>query len=469
MRLAAEELARLRHLEFRNEASLSHAFITGVSTDTRTLRPGDLFFALRGAQYDGHGFLTEAFAAGAVAAVVEATARVQVEATRPLLVVEDSVRALGELAHLYRTGFKIPVMAIAGSNGKTTTKDMIARVLHGRYTVLSTEGNLNNHIGVPQTLLRLNAKHEIALVEVGTNHPGEIAYLCRMLEPTHGMVTNVGKEHLEYFRNVEGVAREEGSLFAALRARKGSVAFVNVDDPLVLAHAKDLKGKVSYGIAHARADVQGTVRKYDRSGCARLQIRARGRKTPLSVHLKVPGEANAANALAAATVGLTFNVSAGRIRRALESFVATSKRMEVVRISGVTVLNDTYNANPDSMRAALNVLVQTSGKGKKIAVLADMLELGAHGAEEHARIGKTVADLGIHYLLTYGALAQQIHDGAGMPLAVHYENKNILAEYLAELLSPGDVVLVKGSRGMKMEDVVTFLEERLRSGPSGGK
>jgi UDP-N-acetylmuramoyl-tripeptide--D-alanyl-D-alanine ligase len=467
VRLPAGELAKLPHKEFRNHDVLRHAVITGVSTDTRTLRQGDLFVALRGTAFDGHEFVAQAFAAGAVAAIVDNSSQLQGGITGALLIVEDTARALGELARLYRTGFKIPVVAIAGSNGKTTTKDMIARILHARYTVLSTEGNLNNHIGVPHTLFRLNTKHEIAVVEIGTNHPGEIAQLCSILEPTHGVITNVGKEHLEYFRTVERVALEEGSLFAALRKRKRSVAFVNMDDPLIASQAKDLRAKVSYGMTHARADVRGTIVRYDRAGCARVQIRAKGRKTPISVRLQVPGESQAANALAAATVGLTFGVSAGRIRRALESFAASSKRMEVIRVNGVTVFNDTYNANPDSTLAALRVLARAAGKGKKIAVLSDMLELGARGVEEHLRVGKTAAALGIDFLLTYGTLARQIHDGSRMMQAIHYENKNVLAEYLAELVRPGDLVLVKGSRGMKMEDVVTFLQERLRPGTSG--
>ncbi len=466
MRLPAGDLAKLPHTEFRNRDLLRNTVITGVSTDTRTLKEGDLFVALRGTAFDGHEFVEQAFAAGAVAAVVDIAARLDSSVARPLLVVEDTVRTLGELARRYRAGFKIPVMAIAGSNGKTSTKDMIARVLHARYTVLSTEGNLNNHIGVPHTLFRLNAKHDVAVVEIGTNHPGEIAHLCTILDPTHGMITNIGKEHLEYFRTVEGVAREEGSLFAALRKRKGSVAFVNLDDPLVLRQARDLRGKVSYGMTNARAGVRGTILQYDRAGCARLQVTAKGRKTPLSVHLHVPGESHAANALAAAAVGLTFGVSAGRIRRALESFAATSKRMEVVRVNGVTVFNDTYNANPDSTLAALRVLARAAGKGKKIAVLADMLELGSRGTEEHLRVGTAAASLGIDVVLTYGTLARHIHEGARVTHAIHYDNKNILTEYLAELVQPGDMVLIKGSRGMKMEDVVAFLQERLRLGMS---
>jgi UDP-N-acetylmuramoyl-tripeptide--D-alanyl-D-alanine ligase len=359
--------------------------------------------------------------------------------------------------------FTLPVIAVGGSNGKTTTKEMIARVLRQRYKVLSTEGNLNNQIGVPHTLFRLEKKHEVAVVEVGTNHAGEIAYLCDILQPTHGVITNIGKEHLEYFNGIEGVAQEEGSLFASLRMRKGGISFVNVDDAMVVAQAKGMRRKFTYGMTRSQADLHGTVLGFDRAGCARLRIKAKRRATSLTMRLRVPGVTNAANALAAAAVGIHFRIAPKHLGKALESFTAASKRMEVVRIDGITVLNDTYNANPDSTLAALGVLARAATKGKKIAVLADMLELGAHAADEHARVGREATELGVDYLLTYGTLARHIHKAAGVEYRMHYDNKNVLAEYLAELVTPGDLVLVKGSRGMKMEDVVTFLRERLQA------
>ena len=463
MKLTAKDIAQIAHKEFRNAGLLKGKRLNGVSTDTRTLREGNLFVALRGEQMDGHRFLADAFARGAFAAVVEAGAEITSVASRPLLIVDNSVRALGMLARLHRDRFAIPVIAVAGSNGKTTTKDMIAAVLSTRYTVLSTEGNHNNHIGVPLTLLRLTRKHAIAVVEIGTNHPGELAWLCEILGPTHGIVTAIGREHLEFFGSVEGVAREEGTLYAVLRRTKKGAAFVHADDPQIVDLARGIKRRVTYGFAARKAGIRGRDLHLEANGCARFLLSGPRMKKPVEIRLSIPGEHTAVNALAAASVGIAFRIPAKEIRRVLEQVRPSSKRMEVVDLEGVVIFNDTYNANPDSMLASLRTLAAIHVKGKRIAVLADMRELGAAGPEEHARIGRAVRDLGIDYLLTYGPLARQIHDAAGLPLAVHYDQKNVLAEYLTELIAPGDAVLVKGSRGMKMEDVVAFLEERLRS------
>jgi UDP-N-acetylmuramoyl-tripeptide--D-alanyl-D-alanine ligase len=462
--LTAGDVQELHHVEFRNAHVLAGKKITGVSTDSRTLNACDLFFAIKGENFDGNRFVRQAFERGALAAVVDVAAADDAPAGNAVLVVENTTRALGELARLVRRRFRIPILAIAGSNGKTTTKDMIAEILRRRYTVLSTEGNLNNHIGVPLTIFRLQKEHDVAVVEIGTNHPGEISYLCSILEPTYGMITNIGKEHLEFFQSIKDVANEEGGLFAALRKRKGSFAFVNADDPMVVAMASRLRNRLAYGFTNTRAVVKGSIVGFNGLGCAELQIKSGKGKAPFTVQLNVPGEPSAMNALAAATVGLAFNVPRTKIRAALEAFRPTNKRMEVLSVKGVTILNDTYNANPDSTAAALRTLARAKVPGKRIAVLADMLELGDRAEEEHARIGKEVTRLGLHYLLTYGRLAKHIHDAAGIQFAFHYDQKNVLAEYLAELVSRGDAVLVKGSRGMKMEDVVTFLGQRLASG-----
>jgi UDP-N-acetylmuramyl pentapeptide synthase len=224
-----------------------------------------------------------------------------------------------------------------------------------------------------------------------------------------------------------------------------------------------MKHQVSYGIKSRRADVRGTMMDVDETGCASFQYASRRTAKRHNIHLGLPGEHNALNALAAVAVGLTFKVPAKRIRKALETFRPASKRMQVLNYGGVLIYNDTYNANPDSMISALKTLASARVPGKKIAVLGDMRELGGSGQEEHSRVGREAAQLQINYVLTYGELARFIHEAANIEWALHYEQKNMLAEYLAELIAPGDAVLVKGSRGMKMEDIVTFLEERLHS------
>ncbi|MGH2567388.1 MAG: UDP-N-acetylmuramoyl-tripeptide--D-alanyl-D-alanine ligase, partial [Bacteroidota bacterium] len=328
---------------------------------------------------------------------------------------------------------------------------------------VSTEGNLNNHIGVPLTLFRLEKKHKAAVVEVGTNHFGEIQYLCDILEPTHGLITNIGREHLEFFRDLTGVAKAEGELFTWVgkHGGKNAVGIVNKDDKRLATHAKRLGKKFAYGFRAPGVDVKGKLLRVNKHACAEIGVKTKRNKA-FTVRLNVPGKHNATNALAAAAVGLLFNVPPARIQKALSSFRATAKRTQVLRIAGVTVVNDTYNANPDSMLAALETLGSIETTGNRVAVLADMLELGANAEASHRAIGKAVSKAGIDYLLTYGELARYLHDGATVKFKAHYDQKNILAEYLSELLSAGDVVLVKGSRGMKMEDVVTFLQERFQ-------
>jgi UDP-N-acetylmuramoyl-tripeptide--D-alanyl-D-alanine ligase len=463
MRISPGELQHISHIEFRNVEKLKGEMILGVSTDSRTVREGELFVALRGENFDGHKFLAEAFAKGCIAAVVESSARIESVQTMPLLVVANATRAMGELARLYRRKFAIPVIAIGGSNGKTTTKEMIAAVLRMKYSVLCTEGNHNNHIGVPQTLLKLERKHEIAVVEIGTNHPGEVRYLCELMEPTHGLITNVGREHLEFFKNLTGVAKEEAALFENLRKRKGTIGFVNVDDRYVTAHAKKLKGKVTYSFSTKKASVYGTITGLDDAGCVQFSFAAKNARRVTKVYPPIAGKHNALNALSAAAVGLTFKVPASKIKGALEKFKPVGKRMEILDINGVTIFNDTYNANPDSMIAALQTLASAHVTGKRIAVLADMKELGETSVAEHTRVGKAAASHSVDYLLTIGEHARYIHDAATVEYKFHYDQKNMLAEYLSELLSAGDAVLVKGSRSMAMEDVVVFVLERLKA------
>lgn len=463
MNLTVGDVLSLTHGALRNTEGLNPKIGIRVSTDSRTVQRGDVFFAIRGEKFDGHEFVTQAFERGAIAAVVEgqslARSGIASFGVRPLVVVKDATKALGQLAQVHRNKFSIPCIAIAGSNGKTTTKDMVASVLSTKYSVLKTEGNLNNHIGVPLTLFRLQKKHSIAVLELGTNHFGELPYLCDIVQPTHGLVTNIGREHLEFFRNLQGVAKEEGGLFDALA--KSGTGFVNVDDPFLVRRAKKLRRKITYGFTRKPVHVRAAMLGLDAKARASFSVTIKG-KTPFSVRLAVPGKHIGSSALAAVAVGSAFTVPIARIRQSLARFTSSGKRMEVLSISGVTILNDTYNANPDSTVAALETLKAMRTPGKKIAVLADMLELGAQAQREHTSIGTFTRECA-DYLLTYGQNARLIHEASALTTKFHYDQKNVLSEYLAELVSPGDIVLVKGSRALGMEDVVTFLSERLRT------
>ena len=458
MNITIQDLQNVPHVAFYNFESLDIKRFTGISTDSRSVKSGELFFAIRGEKFDGNNFVISAFSKGASCAVVDAKADRSQLMEKPLFVVNDTTRALGYLANIYRNKFDIPVIAIAGSNGKTTVKEMIAAVLSTQYSVLSTEGNLNNHIGVPQTLFRLTRKHNIAVIEVGTNHFGELQYLCEILNPTHGLITNLGREHLQFFKTLKGVAKAEGELFNS--PARPRVGFINSDDALVVAQTKKLKRKINYGFEANSSQFRGKLLKVNENGCSEFSIISRKEKE-FVIQLSIPGTHAMMNGLAAAAVGLSFDVSKKNIQRSLKNFVGVEKRMEVIKVGTVTILNDTYNSNPDSVASALETLKSMECKGNRIIILADMLELGNTAKKEHECIGRMIDKMGFEYLLTYGEMARNINETANVKIKIHYDQKNTLAEYAAELLSDGDVVLVKGSRGMKMENVVTFLVERL--------
>jgi UDP-N-acetylmuramoyl-tripeptide--D-alanyl-D-alanine ligase len=463
MKLTKSDILAIPHFKAIGFDGLKNFKVTGISIDSRTLKTGELFLAVRGDQFDGHNFISKAMEAGAAGIIVErrwadVNASMMVSINIPRLIVENTIQALGKLANIYRHKFDIPVIAIGGSNGKTTTKEMIRSVLETKYHVLCTEGNLNNHIGVPQTLFRLEKKHEVAIVEIGTSHPGEIDYLCSILEPTHGLITNIGMEHLEFFGSLEGVAKSESELFVWIAKHHGLI-FINADDKYLVRLSKKNRKVVSFGFSARGVSIKGTVESFNTYAQALLHIKPRGKKA-FEVTVGVSGEHNAKNALAAAAVGIKLNVPLANIQKSVASFQSASKRMQLQRIAQITILNDTYNANPDSTLAALATLQAMKATGKKIAVLADMLELGEQAEELHQQIGKNTTRYGVDILLTFGSLSKFIHDAASVGTKAHFENKSTLTAYLLHTLADGDVVLVKGSRGMKMDEVVMNLSEQ---------
>jgi UDP-N-acetylmuramoyl-tripeptide--D-alanyl-D-alanine ligase len=467
VRLSKSEILAVRHVRTLGFETASDIVLTGVSTDSRTTKSGDVFFAIRGEKFDAHDFITKAIGGGAASIVVDrkwadSNGTMLVSIGVPRLVVEDTTIALGDLAALYRKKFDIPFIAIAGSNGKTTTKNMVTAVLGTKYKVLSTEGNLNNQIGVPQTLFRLTEEHDMAVVEIGTNHFGELEYLCRILAPTHGLITNIGREHLEFFGSLEGVAKAEGELLDSLRSNKGTF-FLNKDDERLIRRAKKLRGvkTVSFGFRANGTDLKGTIVGTDERGNAGLRFRPRGKKE-IALQLNVPGEQNAQNALAAAAVGFVMKVSARNIVKALEGFSAIGKRSEVIRLNGLLILNDSYNANPDSVVAALKTLRSMKTAGRRVVVMGDMLELGKSAQREHQNIGKAIARYRVDCLYTFGELSKITNDTATVKVKAHFADKALLAEQLGNFVSDGDVVLVKGSRGMKMEEVVSHLQQEFK-------
>ncbi|NUN69932.1 MAG: UDP-N-acetylmuramoyl-tripeptide--D-alanyl-D-alanine ligase [Bacteroidetes bacterium] len=458
-RITISDVKKLTGVELVNAGSLRRQPVTGICTDSRTVRPGVLFVALKGETFDAHEFLDAVVKAAPAAVMVRrswAETHGQYLRTFPCLfiIVPDTTIGYGELARVYRRKFDIPVIAVGGSNGKTTTKELVTAVLSAKYSVLSTEGNLNNHIGVPQTLFRITAKHDVAVVEIGTNHFGELAYLCSVAEPTHGLLTNIGKEHLEFFGDEAGVAKEELELFRYLQKHNGT-AFVNADDRFLAEGSKGMKRAVRYGTAMS-ADVRAKQVKLNDLGQASFTIAVRKKETAFTVRLSAPGLHNVTNALAAAAIGLSLKVRPAAIATSLASFTAASKRMEVLSHNGVTILNDTYNSNPDSVLVALRTLAAFTNSGRKMVVLGDMRELGDASKREHTNIGAVVAEMKTDALYTFGPFSRYTAEACGAR-ARHYEKKEELAADLRASLQPGDVVLVKGSRGMRMEEVVALL------------
>lgn len=430
----------------------------GVNINSRELQNGDLFFAIRGEHFDGHDFVQEAFRKGASACVVSQSwfgANQSVWADKPVVVVEDTLKALQELARRYRERLDLTVIALTGSNGKTTCKEMLHAALSAAFRVQATQGNLNNEIGVPLTLLGMDESTQIAVVEMGATAKNDIRLLCEIARPDSGIVTNVGKAHLLSFGDTETVLSTKKELYEYLAT--DGVRFVNADLPYFSDQIGLTKGLVTFGTgedAHYRYRLIET----DELARALIQIIApAGEK--LTIRLSVSGLHFIPHAAAAACVAHTLNVPEEQIVAAISEFIPLNNRFSVSRVKGITLINDTYNANPDSMRAALETLKIMRTDGKKIAVLGDMLELGNVSRDEHRAIGLIAADAGVDALLTYGDETAETHQTAeSLSFKKHYASKKDLIDALFDMILPGDLVLVKGSRGMQMDEITEALK-----------
>lgn len=432
--------------------------IKGVSIDSRHIKEGELFVALKGDRFDGHDFVPDAMKKGAWGALVERVALESKFASlggiKNILPVEDTLFALQELSHLHRKKFSIPLVGITGSNGKTTTKEMLAGILKQKGPVLKNEGNLNNHIGVPLTLLKLNGKHKTAVVEMGMSAPGEIDMLARLVSPTVGVITNIGPAHLEFLGSLDGVAQAKGELLDNLRP--DGAAVLNADDSYFGTLKSKWSGRtVTFGIEN-KADVRASDVRQDRD-YTDFTLTADG--STANVRLSVIGRHNLYNALAAAAAAIAVDMPLDAVKYGLDDFVPVAMRSEIKELKGRTVLADYYNANPASMEAALVTLISLKSNKKAIAVLGDMLELGDTSAEAHRELGRTAARLGVDIIITVGTLMKHTAEGAieaGLPRERVLETQTHAeaAELVRKLSRPGDVVLVKGSRGMKMEKIL---------------
>lgn len=431
----------------------AQATLADVCTDTRKIQPGSLFVCLRGERFDGHSFASQAAQLGAAALLVDHP----VDADVPQLVVTDTGKALLQLAGWYRRRFRLPVVGLTGSVGKTTTKEFIALVLGAKYNTLKTQGNLNNEIGVPQMLFRLEDSHTAAVIEMGMNHFGEISRLTRAVAPTVGLITNIGVSHIENLGSRAGILQAKLEILEGMAP--DAPLIVNIDNDMLRTVKLGDRPLLTFAIDDQSADFTAT------------DIAEQGSTTTFTVHhstftqpVTIPtvGIHNVYNALAAMAVGYVTGVDPVAAVSALANYVPAGMRQNLVQVGGVQVIEDCYNASPDSMRAAL----QTLGKlpvHHRYAVLGAMLELGDYAKEAHTQVGKMAAENGIDGVLGYGADAAYIVEAAkqaGLENARLFDTKEALAQSLAQQVQPGDGVLFKGSRGMHLEDVMHTVYER---------
>jgi UDP-N-acetylmuramoyl-tripeptide--D-alanyl-D-alanine ligase len=436
--------------------------IKNVCTDSRKAQAGDLFFAIKGERHDGHDFLDEVAAKGAAAVVVEKS-KVQSPKSKvvpgvAVLAVADARAALGKFAAAYRRGFDLPVVCVGGSNGKTTVKELIASALRQKLATLWSEASFNNDLGVPLTLLRLEKTHQAAVLEAGTNHPGELVPLVKMIRPKFGVITNVGREHLEFFGDVAGVAREEGRL-AELLPADGKL-FMNGDNEWTEQIAKRTRAKVVRVGLGEKNDWRAEKIRLDKNG---VTFRAQAPREEFcgGYRINLLGRHQVANALLAIAVGEELGLGRAEIQRGLAECQPAKMRLQFWEANGIRVLDDAYNANADSTLAALETLCALPLQGRRVAVLGDMNELGAHSEAAHAEAGHRAAELGIGQLFAVGkmaAITARAAREAGLNRVIELADVEAAMKAVKQFLKTGDVVLLKASRAAHLERIAETLK-----------
>ena len=446
----------------------AETLVENVCTDSRAAKPGDLFFAIKGEKFDGHNFIAEVAAKGVTVVVAQASRLCDAkELTGKMLVplpgcavlaVADVRVALGKLAAAYRNDFSLPVIAVAGSNGKTTVKELVASVLRQKFSTLASEASFNNDIGVPLTLLRLEKSHRAAVLEAGTNHPGELAPLVQMIRPKFGIITNIGREHLEFFGDVAGVAQEEGWL-AELLPADGKL-FVNGDNEWTGKIAARTKANVVHVGLDKKNDWRADKIRLDKNGVT-FRVEAPPAEFSGEYRINLLGRHQVTNALFAMAVGAELRLSREEIQCGLTGCRPPKMRLQFWEANGVRVLDDAYNANADSTIAALETLCDLPLQGRRVAVLGDMEELGAHSEAAHAEIGRRAAELGIGQLFAVGkmsaVMAKAARD-AGLARVIEFADVESALRAVKNFLKPGDVVLLKASRASRLERIAGTLK-----------
>jgi UDP-N-acetylmuramoyl-tripeptide--D-alanyl-D-alanine ligase len=427
-----------------------------VNTDSRAAQAGDVFVALTGERFDGHEFITEVAAKDAAAVVVN-RGRKWPQLPCAVIEVADTRVALGQIAAAYRREFSLPVIAVGGSNGKTTVKELLGAVLSQRLNTVWSEASFNNDIGVPHTLLRIGAAQQAAVIEVGTNHPGELAPLLRLAQPRYGVITSIGREHLEFFGDLAGVLREEGALGEGLPA--DGVLFLGGDGEHAAPLAARTKARV-VRVGFAEGNDWRVTRAFLSQDGTLFRVTAPDEAFSGEYRTTLLGRHQVLNALFAIAVAAELGLTRDEIQQGLAACVGAKMRLQLYEVNGVRVLDDSYNANADSMIAALETLAEFPAKGRKLAVLGDMAELGAHTEAAHREVGRRAAELAVGQLFTVGANAAVMAAAAreaGLNRVMEFANAESAAGALRSVLKPGDVLLLKASRSARIERVVEFL------------
>ncbi len=431
--------------------------IRRVCADSREAQPGDLFVALAGERFDGHDFLQDVFKKGAVAALIQKSKNSEAPPGKPLIVVQDTRRALGQFAARYRLDFALPMVAVGGSNGKTTVKELVAAVLGQKWNTLRSAASFNNDIGVPLTLLQLERTHQAAVLEVGTNHPGELAPLVRMVQPRYGIVTSLGGEHWEFFGDLAGVAEEEGWLAELLPA--GGRLFVNGDSPEMNTIIQRTRAGVLRVGQQAGCDWRGRDVRVDENGTT-FWVDAPEPEFSGEYRVRLLGKHQVTNAILAIAVGRELGLGRADITRGLAECRPPKMRLQLWSFSGVQVLDDAYNANADSMLAALQTLRELPCRGRRIAILGDMAEQGEASLAAHANVGRQAAETGVDELVAIGTMAavmEQAARAAGLKNARSFAAVEAAADAVRDAVAAGDLVLVKASRSSRLERMVEAL------------
>jgi len=461
IKLTIEDIFNVPTAEIFNPDNFKPVF--SVLIDSRNIVKNSLFIALRGDRFDGHDFVRNAIKNGSTAVVIDKKKYKNFnDINIPVVTVKDTTKALGDISKIWRNKLHTKIIAITGSNGKTSIKEMIALLLNEKYSVNKTIGNNNNHIGVPLTILSTNEKHDILVLELGTNHFGEIKYTSDVAKPGYALITNIGDSHLEFFKDRKGVYKEKEALFRITAERNGFL-FINHDDSLLKNAFKNYKNKINYGfkLQNGNVDVQGKLTGFTDKGRPIIEINYKNKKIKQS--LPIYGEHNALNYLAAVSVGLKLGLTKKEIEAGTKKLRAVDKRLNVKNFKDFILIDDTYNANPESMKYALELLLKFKTYKRKIAVLGDMFELGKEQINLHKKLASYIYKNKITELYTIGKKMKYLSgsiDGSKI-VKKHFRTRESLKSFLGNMEHSESAILVKGSRGMNMEEFIIVLEQNL--------